>query len=101
MAPIGQLLAHLPQEMHLAGSRRGRKCGGAITAGALNSLTVRIAWQQQPQHEHEHWPLVDCTFMIQLTSPCDSASRLISRASFLETRRIDALPRCPARPIGP
>ena len=67
----------------------------------MNSLTVRMAWQQQPQHEHEHWPRVDSTFIIQLTSPCDSASRLISRASFLETWRSEpsSMPRSAHWPI--
>ena len=53
--------------------------------GALNSLTPRIAWQQQPQQEQELCPLDDATFIIQFTMPCDSASRLISKAAFLET----------------
>jgi len=64
------------------------KCGGAIIPGALNSLTTRIALQQHPQHEHDAWLPVDRTFMIQVTRPCDSASRLISRRFCLEMRRM-------------
>ena len=57
--------------------------------GALNSLTIRMALQQQPQHEQEACPAVDSMFMIQVTSPCDSASRLISSTFLRETRRSD------------
>ena len=72
-----------------------------MNPGALNSLTIRMAWQQQPQHEHEHCPFVDCTFIIQLTMPCDSASRLISRAPSRETcfSQPSSMPRSAQVPI--
>ena len=82
-AAIGHAAAQRPQWTHLAGSSRGRKCGGAIIPGTLNSLMARIAWQQHPQQEHEHCPLVAATFMIQLTMPWASASRLMSSISCL------------------
>ena len=37
---MGHLSAHLPQAPHLAISRRGTKCGGAIIEGALNSFNL-------------------------------------------------------------
>ena len=70
--------------------------------GALNSLTIRMALQQQPQHEHDAWPAVDSTFMIQVTSPCDSASRLISSTFLRDTRCSDpaAIPCVAHSPIA-
>ena len=62
-----------------------------MTPGALNSLTIRIAWQQQPQQEQDACPLADSTFMIQVTRPCDSASRLISSTSLPRDRAQPAL----------
>ena len=42
-AAMGHLRAQSPQCVHFEASTCGLKCGGANRAGALNSLTIRIA----------------------------------------------------------
>ncbi|MHB8972856.1 MAG: hypothetical protein ACYC3X_17830 [Pirellulaceae bacterium] len=62
---MGQAFAQRPQCVHALPSNLGMKWGGAIMPGALNSLTMRMALQQQPQQEHEACPTVDSTFISQ------------------------------------
>ena len=78
----------------------GQEMGRGDESGALISFIARMPWQQQPQQEQELCPLDEATFIIQLTIPCDSASRLISKAAFFETL-LRKPARCPFRPTGP
>ena len=60
-----------------------------MSPGVLNWEMLRMAPQQQPQHEQEqllNLPL--SSFMIQVTRPSCSAALLISRTSTLSTGRI-------------
>src|SRR5450759_2760799 len=84
IAFTGQTFSHFSHATHVWVVKRGMKWGGAMLPGMLNWVTALSAPQQQPQQEHDPLSrLLFPTLNIQVTMPCDSASALVSRTSFM------------------